>query len=400
MELMRGLDRSRFEPILINFKNPNHFRDEAAAHGWRTMRVPVSRSYRPRDIDHLARVLRDERIDVLHAHSDFANFAGRAAAVLAGVPYKIAHYHNTYEHRLNKYFHGMEALLAPHTDMVLTCSKGIEDFCQRNFEIGETPVRVVLNGIDLRPYEKALADRPGCRKRIGVPDEVFHIVHTARLEPHKAPQRLLKALSLSTVKGNSPLGNWRATFVGGGSLLNRLKEVIFDLDAQAEKEGGSAIAPNVQLVGWSKDIPSYLAAADAFVLCSKNEGLSLSLIEAMATGTPVIAPDIIGPQEVVTPEENGLLIDASRPVELLDALVRLKTDDDLRARLVDGGLQRAQDFNRERFLGEMEKTYEELVAGAPADPPRRMDPISRAIFRTRFSRLARKSRTRRKEWTP
>ncbi|MBI5154383.1 glycosyltransferase [Candidatus Poribacteria bacterium] len=387
MELMRGLDRRHFEPILIHFKKANHYADEIRTAGWKCVRIRLNRAYRHEAVYRLAVVLKRERIDIVHTHSDFANTAGRVAAAIAGVPHVIAHMHNTYEHRMDKRFLAVESFLAPRTDQFLACSTGVRDYCAARFPLGGRPVRTVVNGINLDPFFEAGRRREAIRAELGIPPDVFHIVHTARLEPHKAPEQLFKALALGVQKG--VLGRWRATVLGGGSLEDHLHERIGDYDRMLQAQGLEPIGPRIEFAGWRWDVARYLAAADVFVLSSKNEGLSLSLVEAMAAGTPAIAPDIIGPREVLEGGKDGLLIDATDPGNILDALCRLQADHVLRDRLVVQGLDRARDFSRGRFVSEMQGIYEQVATRPQPRQASPMGSIARRLYFLRF-RLASK----------
>lgn len=352
MALMRGLDRSRFEPVLIQFKALNHFEEEIAREGWTCRTSPLRRSYKRGDIEALAQVLDEERIDLVHAHADFANFGARLAALRSGRPrHLLAHYHNTYEHRLDRKFLRRERTLSRWTDMILTCSEGVRQWLLDGFDLNGAPVRFVTNGVDLAPFQSAAARRAALRAASGVPADSFHVVHTARLEPHKAPDRILRALA----SDEGRLGEWALTYVGGGSLLGELKSL-------AESLG---VAKRVRFVGWASSVAEHLAAADAFVLCSLNEGLSLCLVEALATRTPAIAPDIVGPREVLSHETNGLLVDVGDPQILLAALRRLREDDDFRGRLVEEGVRRAEDFAIANFLRQTEQAYDDALAAPP-----------------------------------
>lgn len=352
MELMRGLDRARFDPILIHFKNPNHYAGEIADAGWRCHKVAMSRSLRPLEVRGLARKLAAERVQLVHTHADFANFAGRAAAVSAGVPWRIAHYHGHYLHSLSDRFRRLEAILAPHTDRILTCSQSVAEFVESTFELSGAPVQKVLNGMDLHAFERARERRTEIRQELGIGDGVFHIVHTGRLVAHKGPDRLISALA----SAGERLGRWRATFVGGGDL----EEEMHKLAAAAERAGAFPQG-SIIFTGWSDQVADYLAAGDVSVMCSHHEGLGLSAVESLAAGTPVVASDIAGIREVVVDGESGLLVDTSEPEQLLAALVQLREEDTLRTRLIEGGLRRTQLFSVRRYLDEVQSVYEHVV---------------------------------------
>lgn len=397
IEMMKRLDRSRFDPVLVHFREPNHFEEETRSGGWNVHRLRVSRSCRPAQIMALARLFREQDISLVHTHSDFANFAGRAAAIHAGVPHLLVHYQNTYEHRMDRHFRNLEAHLAPHTDGFVACSMGVKDFLAENLDLAGRPVRLLRNAVDTAPYCEARQHREEHRRRLGIPPDVFHIVHTARLEPHKQPEMLLRALSLSTRRPDRALGDWRLTFVGSGSQHAELERELARMDEEAERIGGQVIAPRVHFAGWTRDMAGWLAAADVFFLVSRNEGLPLSLVEAMAAGTPTVSPDIIGPREVVESDSQGLLVDSSRPDAVLDALHRMRTDTEYYETVVRNGIERAREFTVETFMERCHALYEEVLAGELGPVPRPNGFLRRAVFLMKLRRLAKASRDARRE---
>jgi glycosyltransferase involved in cell wall biosynthesis len=373
IELMRLLDRSRFTPVLISLRPRNHFAAEIARNGWEIHTLTMTRCYRPREISALARVIRKARLDLIHAHSDMACFATRAAVAAYGGPPIIAHFHNTYTHRLDEAFKARERLVAETTDLYVACSQGVEEFIQQRLPLGRKPLRLILNGRDCKPYLQVKDRREELRRRFAIPDGVFHVVHTARLEPHKAPERLLDALEAV----GPQIGPWIATFVGGGSMRDELESRV-NTNPGLFKDG------QIRFVGWSEDVASHLGSADAYVLCSRNEGLSLSLVEAMAAGAPCIGPNIIGPQEVLGPSESGILIDYENDPEGLGrALIRLRNNSEERAAFVARGHDRVKAFCLDRFIRETEEAYE-LVAQKPSH--KGLGVLSRWGFLRRFRR--------------
>jgi len=380
IELMRGLDRSRFDPILVYFRAPNLFEGEVRERGWLCHKVSVSRSYRPREIRGLARVLAEENVDLVHAHADFACFAARAAALLLPRPIPaVAHYHNQYYHRLDTAFQSRETMLQPYTDRIVVCGEAVGQFVVDTLGVPPDLVCVVKNGVHLEPFEQAGRRRHEARMKYGIPPGTFHIIHTARLEPHKMPQRLLYALA--QVKDVSR--PWRATFVGGGGEENSLRALLASL---VQSDGRTPLAERVVLAGWSNDIPEYLASADLFVHCSKQEGLPLAILESLAAGTPVIASNIPGNREAIVDGESGLLVDMDDPSGVAEVLGRLMGDPALVKRLAEGGRSRAKEFTIERYIQEIEAIYD----GVFASPRTKPDPPRGWLGRRRFLRDLRK----------
>lgn len=123
------------------------------------------------------------------------------------------------------------------------------------------------------------------------------------------------------------------------------------------------LAGAVRLLGFQNNPYPYMAAADLFVLSSLHEGFGNVLVEAMATGTPVVATDCPhGPAEIIRDGENGLLVPPADPRALAGAMRRVLTDPALAARLAERGSARAQDFHISRIGAEYGAMLRALVA--------------------------------------
>jgi glycosyltransferase involved in cell wall biosynthesis len=110
-------------------------------------------------------------------------------------------------------------------------------------------------------------------------------------------------------------------------------------------------------------IPLHVRAADAFVLNSRYEGLSHTLLEVQALGTPIIASNVCGNPEVVEHGVNGLLVDPHSPNDLREALRRLLSDRALGRRFVEAGFARRDDFRRDLTFAEVEAQLARLARG-------------------------------------
>jgi phosphatidylinositol alpha-mannosyltransferase len=179
---------------------------------------------------------------------------------------------------------------------------------------------------------------------------VPRILFVGRLDKRKGLDVLLRAFP--RVRQDFP--DARLTVVGKGPT-----ELESRLLAQ-----GLGIADSVDFKGFAPvdELPSYYAGADVF--CSPalgGEAFGIVLLEAMACGTPVVASDITGYNEVVQNEENGLLCPPNDPVALAAALIRLLSQPDLRAKLGAAGLKKAEALSWPRIAEQVESYYLELL---------------------------------------
>jgi glycosyltransferase involved in cell wall biosynthesis len=177
-------------------------------------------------------------------------------------------------------------------------------------------------------------------------------VTVARLVSQKGHEVLLQALTA--------LPEVTALFAGDGPLRG-------ELELRARQLG---VADRTVFLGNVQDVPGLLARADLFVLTSVNEGLPLSILEAMAAGLAVVATRVGGTPEVVVDEGTGLLVAPGDPGSTAAAIRRLMKDDGLRDRLGrNGQLVVRERFRAERMVEDVITLYEELLAGRARERP-------------------------------
>jgi len=215
-------------------------------------------------------------------------------------------------------------------------------------EIGIPPqrIQIVANGVDVDRFVSAGKDG-----RAQLDPRTRHVVFgvVGRLEPEKDHRTLLQAFRALCERRSAV----RLLIIGDGSLRG-------DLEAHARALG---LVRNVTFLGARSDIPGLLGSIDVFVLSSINEGVPLSVVEAMAAGKPIVATNVGGLQLLVRPSINGLLVPPADPVALEAAMRRLADDDALRREM---GV-RSQEIARESFgVSTMIRRYQEIyesVAG-------------------------------------
>jgi len=141
--------------------------------------------------------------------------------------------------------------------------------------------------------------------------------------------------------------------VGTGVLFSELQR-------DAERMG---VAQRVTFTGFQQDVVPFLQAADIFVLPSVQEGLSLSALEAMALGKPVVACRVGGTPEVVVDGETGLLVAPGQPTELASALEKLLADPPRARTMGEAGQRRVKEaFDFEHMVSKIERVYRGLIA--------------------------------------
>lgn len=186
----------------------------------------------------------------------------------------------------------------------------------KNFRAPRRRVFTIPNGVDTESYGQPI-DRTSVRQRVEIPGDARVLIVVAKLMEQKGHAFLLRALPPLLER----FADLHVLLVGDGPLRAALTESIAGLPG----------APRVHLAGNRRDVSDLLAASDLFVLPSLWEGLPMALLEAMASGLPVVATRVSGSAQVVVEGESGLLVPAADVEQLGEAIATL-LDDPARAR--------------------------------------------------------------------
>jgi glycosyltransferase involved in cell wall biosynthesis len=296
----------------------------------------------------LARMLRDEPVDLVHAHQYTPFFYSAIAARLAGRPPVLFTEHGRHhpDHPRPRRMLANRLLLGKR-DRVVAVGEAVRHALIHNEGIPPNRVGVIYNGIDPSPYGDAAVDRAQVRREMGLRPEDFVILKVARLDPVKDHLTAVRTLELVAAS----LPNARLVIVGEGPERPAIEELV----------RRRSLTGCVRLLGLRRDIPRVLAAADVFLLTSVSEGVPLTLIEAMAAGVPVVATRVGGVGEVVQDGVTGLLAPAGSHGELCAALLRLAGDSDLRRRMAHHGRERATLFSEDRMLAGYAQLYRDML---------------------------------------
>ena len=349
LDLVGGLPAGEYATSFCTFDRVGALADEVGAAG-----MPLH--FRPRRgaIDAgfvlwLARLLRRERIDIVHAHNATAFFYGAAATSLVPrVRFLYTEHDRAFPTPLRE--RGLHAVLARRTHAVVTVSDTLRQNLVRYECFPPAKVHVVKNGVQLSPPART---RDAMRRELALGARPTAGI-IARLAPVKDHAFLLRAWKqVIAVVPDAVL-----LVVGNGSQEANLRALATELQ----------LDDTVRFLGFRRDIPELLQCMDVFVLSSLSEGLSLTLLEAEAAALPIVATRVGGNPEVVIDGETGFLVPSGDEAAMASALARLLQDGALRARLG----ARGQAFYRAHFtLQSMVEGYDRLyrrLAGRPARP--------------------------------
>lgn len=346
--LIRGLDRSRFEPSLVTLKPLGETGRQLAQAGIPVTSLGLPARFGlgyvfrlPGAVRKLCRELQHRQTDILHGFLFQANFLGRIAARLTGVQVNISSLRVQEPDRPFLFF--LDRLTAAWVTHWTAVGEAVKNFTCIHLGLDPSRVTVIPNGVEMGDASSLAPARVRQEFRIAPAAPLLGTI--GRLHPQKGVDVLLRALS--ALPREFP--DLKTLIVGEGPARPELERLAAQL----------GVSQKVIFTGLRRDIPDILAALDLLVLPSRWEGMPNVVLEAMAAGTPVVATAVGAVPELVIDGETGLLVPPEDPAALAQCLRRLLSDAPLRARLAAAGRARVEkEFSLEKMLQRTQELYE------------------------------------------
>jgi glycosyltransferase involved in cell wall biosynthesis len=353
-DLIRNLDSSKFETRLVTGycdENESDYLDEVATDIKAIRILGFGRSISiGKDLKAfflLIREIRRFKPDVVHTHTAKAGVLGRVATFLAKPSAKRIH--TFHGHLLHGYFDSRKV-------KVLVLLEKVLGFVTYKFVAIGNVVKADLVKAGIAKNSKFEVIYPGlqnlnlyprleARKTLGLDLEKIYLVYLGRLTQIKRPDRLID-LGRS-IKVDHP--DTHIIIVGAGELLE-------ELTARSESE-----SLPIKFLGWRNDVDLILSASDIAVLCSDNEGIPLTLIQASQVGLPIVSTNVGSVSDIVLDGVTGLLTEVSAN-GVIQGVSKLLDDSDLRTRLGESGQIRARDlFSSQAMVERHEVLYSQSL---------------------------------------
>lgn len=260
----------------------------------------------PRALVRLGRILRRWRPDVLHAHMIHANLLGRLTRLFVPTPFVISTIHSENEGAQWRYV--AYRMTNGLSDVTTTVSKVAELEATRRGAAPAGSILVVPNGLSAAPYARDQSVRDRMRAALDLGDR-FTWLAVGRLVEVKGYADMVAAFAEA-----------RREHPAASLLIAGVGPLEADIRAEARR---LAVEDSVHLLGLRSDVPALMQAADGFVMTSRWEGLPMVLLEAGASGLPVVVTDVGGSRDAVLPEVSGYLTPAAEPAESARAMGRV-----------------------------------------------------------------------------
>lgn len=290
----------------------------------------------------LARLFRRIGADIVHTRNAEAGFYGIIGARLARVRGVVHSEHGrTFPEKAHRAW--LQRRLLSGIDRTFAVSGCLKKDLAREIGLPESRISVVYNGVDLQRFEANRAQFRGAGRGELVIGAVGRLVEVKNFS------LLLRAFA--TLRQTCQT---RLLIVGEGPMRGSLQQVADQL----------GVAAQVHFAGHSEDIPALLRQMDIFVLPSCSEGLSNTLMEAMASGVAVVASNVGGNPELVSDDITGLLFESGDEAGLSKCLTDLACDAGRRARLgAAGALRMREEFSLPGMIHRYETLYRKVAEG-------------------------------------
>lgn len=300
----------------------------------------------------LWRLCRREKFDLVATHTSKGGVLGRLAAKAAGCPSIVHHAHgfafrDTQPRWIQKTYAFLERMAARACDLIISVSEDHRQAGIRERVAAPEKIATALNGIPVDSFARRAPQE--ARRALGFRQEDVLIGVASRLAPKKGIGDLIAAFP----EIHRAFPATRLVVLGDGPSRD-------DLLRQA---ASTSVSDRIHFLGFRGDIAGVLPAFDVVVQPSISEGLSISVLEGLASAKPVVACDITGNREVIRSGENGLLVPPSDPSSLAAAIRTLLDRPDLARKLATAAVADCRSrFSEHRMVHQILYFYDHLAA--------------------------------------
>jgi sugar transferase (PEP-CTERM/EpsH1 system associated) len=275
---------------------------------------------------------------------------------MAGIPHRIHGEHGRDIHDVDgtsKKYQLLRRLFRPLIHRYIALSRDLKHYLEHQIGVPESQIAHICNGVDTERFKPGYSDsRTVLPRDFGEPDRIV-IGTVGRMEAVKDQITLVHAFVRLVQQTPEEGEKLRLIMIGDGALREPALAIL-------RKAGLAEVA---WLPGERDDVPELLRAMDVFVLPSLAEGISNTILEAMASGLPIVATDVGGNHELVERDTTGFLVPRSDPAALADAIRVYVNDPGLRRRHGEAARKRSEDeFSIDIMVQHYQDIYDELLS--------------------------------------
>ncbi len=322
--------------------------DELNRRGVASIIIPAKGSFAFKFLRQLIAVIKQNKVDVIQSHLLGSNVYAAIAGLLTRTPV-VATYHGMVDVNPNERFKWLKntAMKWGISRYIAVSQRLLENIKQQNLLVPEKAT-VIYNGVDVERYSQHKTG--AILKQIGLDKNALLVGSLGNIRPAKAYEVLIEA---------------------GAKLIERYPQVQFIIAGDRKKSLMAQLQQQLQqlnienyfhFIGFINNSAEFLAEMDLFVLSSSSEGFSISTIEAMATGLPVVVTRCGGPEEIVTADKNAVMVEVNNPEKLAEGISRVIDNPDFSQAIATNAKKHVEEtFSLEKMLQNYNRVYNKVA---------------------------------------
>ncbi|MDY2980857.1 MAG: glycosyltransferase family 4 protein [Fusobacterium sp.] len=337
------------------YKNTEEKRNDEEKYGIKICQIDFERNpLHPKNLiafKQLIELMKKEKFDIVHCNTPVGGVYGRIAAKICGIKKVIYQAHGFHFYKgaskLNwLVYYPIEKILAHLTDALITIN--FEDYdISKKFKLRNKGKSYYVPGVgfDIESSKKINISNIKIREKLDISIDDIVCISAGELNNNKNNIIILEALNM--------LKNSKIHYLlcGVGNLKEKL--VQYSLENNLGK--------NVHFLGYRDDVKELLKVSDIFIMPSFREGLSRSIMEAMASGLPCVVSNIRGNRDLIENEKGGFLVNPTDSEEFAKKINLLVNNSELREKMKNYNLERIKSFDIKVIEKELEKIYKEIL---------------------------------------
>lgn len=346
--LLKNFKNKEYESILIVSEDYNEQLERFKPYVSHIYIIPMIRELNLKTdikaILELKKRLKKIRPDIVYLNSSKAGGIGRLALLFDFRVKILYNAHGWYfsakiSDKKKKLFALMEKILALKTTKIINISKAEQESALKYKIAPKKKMTIIENGIDFSRFDNCDVNRKETRNKYNIKEDDIVIGVVGRISEQKDPMTSIQAFKI--VKEKYP--NTKLLMVGSGELEEDVIKYAKD----------NAINQDVIITGWVNCVEEYIPAFDIAILPSKWEGFGLVIVEYMACDKPIIASNVGGIANIITNEENGLLVNCEDYKMLADKIEKIITDKAMTEKII----ARNKEYRKKYDISEFIKKY-------------------------------------------
>lgn len=312
VNLANLIDKDRFKFTICCLSHPGALSKRLKDVNIEVLSLGWSRGFSPKLFLKLAHTFKERNVDIIHTHGWLTLIYSSVASIIARIPVLINGEHGAFQ--LDNFRRKIAyTIISAIVDWYVVVSYSLEKELANILKSNVNNILTIPNGVDLQKFSPLRVDEvASIRSELGIPTTARVIGSVGRLEPVKNYEMLLRVFA----KLSKNYLDIHCILIGDGSLKAKLEELAIKLE----------IADRVHFAGQVDNPNQLISILDLFVSTSFSEGMSNTILEAMACGKPIVATDVGDSGKLVDEGHNGLLVQSEDIIGLEKAIIQILYD--------------------------------------------------------------------------